>query len=196
MRAGGLMAVLGPFSVAGQPVAAQRYASLAGHVLDTSGGGISGAVVTVTNQETGFRRSAESEIGGAYAVSPLEAGLLQNHRAQRGIPHPGALWHALGGSAGRRGRFRAPGGQHLETVTVEGVPSPLDREDAAPKPPSSTTKSPACRSTAGACCSFSMPRPAPMSRPPRAAKPGNSPPPGSGPTRTTSRWMGSAPTTA
>ena len=73
MRVGVPVAVLAAILVAGAPVAAQHYASLAGHVLDTSGGGISGAVVTVTNQDTGFRRSAESEVGGAYAVAPLEA---------------------------------------------------------------------------------------------------------------------------
>src|SRR5271157_3432894 len=74
VRARVIIAVLAAILLAGRPMSAQRYASLAGHVLDTSGGGIAGAVVTVTNQDTGFRRSAESETGGAYAVVPLEAG--------------------------------------------------------------------------------------------------------------------------
>ncbi len=131
MRAGGLMAVLGAIFVAGQPVAAQRYTSLAGHVLDTSGGGISGAVVTVTNQETGFRRSAESEIGGAYAVSPLETGVYKITVRKEGFRTLVRFGMPLGEARAAAADFVLPVGSILETVTVEGTPSPLDREDAA-----------------------------------------------------------------
>jgi hypothetical protein len=133
MRAGGLMAVLGAILVAGQPVAAQRYASLAGHVLDTSGGGISGAVVTVTNQETGFRRSAETEIGGAYAVSPLEAGVYKITVRKEGFRTLVRFGMPLAEARAAAADFVLPVGSIFETVTVEGVPSPLDREDAAPE---------------------------------------------------------------
>ena len=131
MRGGGLMAVLGAIFVAGQPVAAQRYTSLAGHVLDTSGGGISGAVVTVTNQETGFRRSAESEIGGAYAVSPLEAGVYKITVRKEGFRTLVRFGMALAEARAAAADFVLPVGSILETVTVEGTPSLLERADAA-----------------------------------------------------------------
>jgi hypothetical protein len=131
MRAGGLMAVLGAIFMAGQPMAAQRYASLSGHVLDTSGGGIGGAVVTITNQETGFRRSAESEIGGAYAVSPLEAGVYKITVRKEGFRTLVRFGLALMGAQATAADFVLPVGSILETVTVEGTPSPLEREDAA-----------------------------------------------------------------
>ncbi|MGD0048907.1 MAG: TonB-dependent receptor [Bryobacteraceae bacterium] len=131
MRAGGLMAVLWAILMAGQPVAAQRYASLAGHVLDTSGGGISGAVVTVTNQETGFRRSAESETGGAYAVSPLEAGVYKISVRKEGFRTLVRFGLPLTEARAAGADFVLPVGSIFETVTVEGVPSPLDRQDAA-----------------------------------------------------------------
>jgi hypothetical protein len=127
------MAVLWAILVAGQPVAAQHYASLAGHVLDTSGGGISGAVVTITNQETGFRRSAESEVGGAYAVNPLEAGVYKITVRKEGFRTLVRFGMALEEARPAAADFVLPVGSIFETVTVEGVPSPLDRADAAPE---------------------------------------------------------------
>jgi len=127
------MAVLGAILVAGQPVAAQRYASLAGHVLDTSGGGISGAVVTVTNQETGFRRNAESEIGGAYAVSPLEAGVYKITVRKEGFRTLVRFGMSLAEAQPAAADFVLPVGSILETVIVEGTRSPLERQDAAPE---------------------------------------------------------------
>ena len=125
------MAVLGAIFMAGQPVAAQRYASLAGHVLDTTGGGISGAMVTVTNQETGFRRSAESEIGGAYAVSPLETGIYKITVRKEGFRTLVRFGMPLAEAQVAAADFVLPVGSILETVVVEGTPSPLEREDAA-----------------------------------------------------------------
>jgi len=125
------MAVVGAILMAGQPVAAQRYAGLAGHVLDTSGGGIAGAVVTVTNQDTGFRRVAESETGGAYAVSPLEAGTYKITVRKEGFRTLVRFGMLLGDAQAGAADFVLPVGSILETVTVEGTPAPLDREDAA-----------------------------------------------------------------
>ncbi len=125
------MAVLGAIFLAGQPVAAQRFASLAGHVLDTSGGGISDAVVTVTNQDTGFRRSAESDFGGAYAVSPLESGVYKITVRKEGFRTLVRFGMSLAEAQEAAADFVLPVGSMLETITVEGTPSPLDREDAA-----------------------------------------------------------------
>ncbi len=56
------------------PLSGQRSASVAGHILDATGAGVPAATVTVINQKTGFHRTAESEPGGAYAVTSLEPG--------------------------------------------------------------------------------------------------------------------------
>src|SRR5579871_4203450 len=56
------------------PVSAQRYADLYGRILDTSDSGIGDAAITVTNEETGFRRAAVSEPTGEYSVGTLEPG--------------------------------------------------------------------------------------------------------------------------
>ena len=54
--------------------AAQPYSDLAGRILDQSEAGIPDASITVVNEDTGFRRAAESEPGGSYAIGPLEPG--------------------------------------------------------------------------------------------------------------------------
>jgi hypothetical protein len=54
--------------------AADRYANIYGRILDTSGAGIAQASVTVVNEDNGFRRVTESELGGAYAVGFLQPG--------------------------------------------------------------------------------------------------------------------------
>ena len=133
MRAGGLMAVVAAIFMAGQPVSAQRYASLTGHVLDTSGGGIAGALVTVTNQESGFRHSAETEIGGGYAVRPLEAGVYKVTVRKEGFRTLVRFGMPLGEAQTAAADFVLPVGSITETVTVQGTPSPLEREDAAPE---------------------------------------------------------------
>jgi hypothetical protein len=133
MRARVVIAVLAAILLAGRPVAAQRYASLAGHVLDTSGGGIAGAVVTVTNQDTGFRRSAESETGGAYAVVPLEAGVYKITVRKEGFRTLVRFGMSLAEAQSAAADFVLPVGSILETVIVEGTPSPLERQDAAPE---------------------------------------------------------------
>src|ERR1039458_7136916 len=53
---------------------AQRYAELFGQILDPSQAGITDAVVTVVDEDTGFRRQVLSEAGGMYAVGSLAPG--------------------------------------------------------------------------------------------------------------------------
>ena len=71
------VAILGFSLICSIPATAQRYASLTGHILDPSEAGISGAAVMVVNEDTGFRRSAVSELGGTYLISSLDAGMYK-----------------------------------------------------------------------------------------------------------------------
>jgi hypothetical protein len=114
------------------PVAAQRSASVVGRVLDSTGAGISAANITVINEKTGFRRSTESEPGGAYAVTSLEPGeytikvTKEQFRPINNFNVPLAAQSAtqidfvlqVGSVFG--GEFR-----------VEGIASPIERADAS-----------------------------------------------------------------
>jgi hypothetical protein len=53
---------------------AQQYADLSGLILDTSSGSVWGALVTVINEETGFRRSTFSQTDGWYVIASLQPG--------------------------------------------------------------------------------------------------------------------------
>jgi hypothetical protein len=56
------------------PVHAQVTAAISGTVADPSGGGVSGAMVTVKSVETGATRSATTDSAGHYAVLSLPLG--------------------------------------------------------------------------------------------------------------------------
>ena len=113
------------------PAAAQSYASLAGHIFDTSQAGIAGAAVTVVNQETGFRRTAESELGGGYAIGSLEAGLYKVTVRKENFQTVVRFNLALTSSASTLADFTLPVGSVLETIVVHGEAPPLERDGAA-----------------------------------------------------------------
>jgi hypothetical protein len=56
------------------PALAQQQTSISGRVVDSSGGGLPGATVTVTSQSTGFTRTVVTAETGGYAVPNLEPG--------------------------------------------------------------------------------------------------------------------------
>src|ERR1700730_14359254 len=59
------------------PVPAQRFAHLHGRILDPSEAAVTDAVVTVVNDETGFRRITQSQPDGEYIVSSLQPGIYK-----------------------------------------------------------------------------------------------------------------------
>ena len=112
-------------------VAAQRYATLHGRVLDTSEGGIGDAEVAVVSQQTGFRRTAWSEVGGAYAVGSLDPGLYKLTVRKDGFRTLVQFNVALNAGGATALDFVLPVGSTQETITVEGTPPLIEREDAA-----------------------------------------------------------------
>jgi hypothetical protein len=112
-------------------VAAQRYADLNGRVLDTSGGGIADAEVTVVSQDTGFRRATQSELGGVYDVASLEPGLYKITVRREGFRTLVQFNVPLHSGRATPLDFVLPVGSTQETVTVEGAPPLIDRDDAS-----------------------------------------------------------------
>jgi outer membrane receptor protein involved in Fe transport len=60
---------------AAAPVAGQQRGSVGGRVIDSGGGVLPGATITVTNQGTGFTREAVTAETGAYTVPNLDPGI-------------------------------------------------------------------------------------------------------------------------
>jgi hypothetical protein len=111
--------------------AAQRYADLHGWVLDTSEGGIAEAVVTVVNEDSGFRRVTRSEPGGAYAVASLHPGIYKISIRKEGFIPVVRFGVHLAVSTLTRADFILPVGTRTESITVFGNPPTLDRQDAS-----------------------------------------------------------------
>ena len=63
------------FIVATIPAAAQQRGSVSGRILDTDGLVLPGATVTITEQNTGFTRTAITAENGAYLVPNLDPGM-------------------------------------------------------------------------------------------------------------------------
>lgn len=125
-RCAALAVVLG---FCGAPVLAQQRAGLFGRILDTSEAGISEALVSAVDQQTGFRRSATSEPGGAYALGSLDPGTYKITVRRQGFVSVVRFDVRLAPGAARAD-FVLPVGSVEETITVVGT-APLVREDDA-----------------------------------------------------------------
>jgi outer membrane receptor protein involved in Fe transport len=70
-----LTCLLALISVCAPPASGQAItATLSGRILDTSGGSVSRATVTITSAATGFVRTAQSSDNGEYTIPALPAG--------------------------------------------------------------------------------------------------------------------------
>lgn len=95
---------------------------LAGLVLDSSGGAVGGAAVTLVNQENGIRRSVRSSDEGVYAIPSVRPGpykLTVRKEGFRSVTRTG-LQLELGRSA--RVDFSLQVGSVEEVITVESSP--------------------------------------------------------------------------
>jgi hypothetical protein len=113
------------------PVVAQHYASLTGHIFDTSQAGIGGASITATNEDTGFRRVIESAPDGGYVISALETGLYKVTVRKENFQTVVRFHLALEASASTLADFTLPVGSILETIVVHGEAQPLERDGVA-----------------------------------------------------------------
>ncbi len=113
------------------PAAAQSYSTLYGKIADTSEGGISGAAISVVNEETGARRLAQSEPEGSYSVSSLQPGAYTVTVRREGFIAAIRFGVRLDPNSGTRADFNLPVGSMLESITVHGTAPMLERTDAS-----------------------------------------------------------------
>jgi len=113
------------------PAWTQRYAELAGQILDPSEAGITGAVVTVVDEDTGFRRQVLSEAGGMYAVGSLAPGSYKITVRKEGFGTVVQFGVKLSGAAPTRLDFRLPVSPFPDSITVVGTAPTLERQDAS-----------------------------------------------------------------
>lgn len=124
-----LLVLAGPMAIA--RLRAQTLNHISGLIVDASSGSVPGALVTVVNEDTGFRRVAQSRPDGAYAVAPLEAGVYKITVRKAGFRTSIRFGVRLGRAQPARVDFKLIVGSVQETVTVAGSAPLLDSEDAA-----------------------------------------------------------------
>jgi len=83
-RSWALALVMFVFTV-GSIVAQTSKGILAGTVRDTTGAGIPGANITITNQDTGETRSVKSESIGSYRADAISPGIYKLHAEASGF---------------------------------------------------------------------------------------------------------------
>lgn len=129
--AGRWVEILGLVAVFAIPAAAQRYANLTGHILDTSEAGIAGAAVSVVNEDTGFRRGTTSEVGGGYLISSLDPGIYKITVRRENFQTVVRFNLELRPATSTVADFTLPVGSVMETIVVHGDADPIERDSAA-----------------------------------------------------------------
>src|SRR5438128_2617497 len=113
------------------PLAAQQYSHLSGLILDSSDAGVPGAMVSVTNEDTGFRRVVYSRTDGGYMVASLEPGVYKITVRKPGFRTKIRFGVKLEVSQPARLDFALAVGSMQEAITVEGAPPLLNSADGS-----------------------------------------------------------------
>ncbi len=115
----------------GAPAPAQLLANLYGRVLDPSEAAVAGASITVVSEDTGFRRYAESQADGEYAVGSLQAGVYKITVRKEGFRAMVRFNVRLEAAHAARVDFLLSMGAIEETITVEGTAPLLSPDEAS-----------------------------------------------------------------
>ena len=131
MNAGPLVAVLLAHLVCSLPAWAQRSAYIHGHVIDPSEAAVPEALITVVNQESGFRHVAQTGAEGDYAVGSLESGIYKVTVRKDGFRTMIRFNVKVANLEAARVDFTLSVGAVQETITVEGTAPLAGQEDAS-----------------------------------------------------------------
>src|SRR5215471_4743348 len=105
--------------------------SLAGVVLDTSGAALGSATVAVMDEDTGVRRTTQTNAEGAYAIYGLPAGTYRITVRRPGFQTM-VRWNVnLEPATALKLDFAMQVGSSRTVVTVEGAPARMNANDAS-----------------------------------------------------------------
>ena len=113
------------------PLGAQQYSRLTGVITDPAGKPVADAAVSVTSEETGFRRVATSFDNGGYSVSSLQPGHYKIIVRKLGFPTLVRAGVKVDVAQTARVDFELRLDSLRETITVESTPIAPNTEDAA-----------------------------------------------------------------
>jgi len=119
------------FFVAAAPAIAEQLSTLYGRIVDPSEAGIQDASVVIVNEDTGFRRSLQSDNDGSYAAAALEPGSYKITVRKDGFRTVIRFGVPLSAGLSTRADFNLPVGSMMESITVHGTAPLLDDDDAS-----------------------------------------------------------------
>jgi hypothetical protein len=131
MPVGRLLSLAVVVCVSMAPARAQRYGEVFGKIVDSSQGGVSDASIMIVDEDTGFRRTVQSETGGAYAIGSLAPGSYKITVRKEGFRPVMKFGVKVSSGAAAREDFQLPLGSMEESVTVVGTAPALERPDAS-----------------------------------------------------------------
>src|SRR5260370_11481815 len=131
MNAGRLIALCFAGLIGSAPAPAQRLAYLSGRILDPSEAAVTDAAITVVNDETGVRHTAQTQPDGEYVVSSLPPGIYKVMVRKDGFRSMIRFNVKLETRQPARADFRLSVGAVQETITLEGAAPLLGQADAS-----------------------------------------------------------------
>jgi hypothetical protein len=113
------------------PLGAQQYSRLTGVITDPAGHPVAGAAVSITSEDTGFRRATYTFDSGSYSVSSLQPGPYKIIVRKQGFPTLVRMGVKLDVAQTARVDFELRLDSLHETITIEGNPIAPNTEDAS-----------------------------------------------------------------
>ena len=101
---------------------------ISGRVTDSSGAALAGAVVTLTNEQTGLVQTAGTETAGAYVFASVPAGRYKIRVEVTGFKPVERLNLELDAASRRAADFQLEVGSLTETVSVASVTSQVETQ--------------------------------------------------------------------
>lgn len=112
-------------------VTAQQHTHLSGLVRDPSDAAVHGASVSVVNEDTGFRRTVNSQSDGSYVVASLQPGVYKITVRKEGFLTVIQFGVKLDVAQPARVDFNLRLGSVQDSITVESSPVLLNSDDAS-----------------------------------------------------------------
>lgn len=109
--------------------ASAQRGTLFGRILDPSEGAVAEAAITVTSEDTGFRRITASDPGGNFAVAALDPGIYKITVRKEGFQTAIKFGVRLPGDTPVRADFVLTVGSIEQTITVEDTEPLVARAD-------------------------------------------------------------------
>jgi hypothetical protein len=131
MTCGRIVSLIAIGVLSGAAASAQPSGYLYGRILDPSDAAVAEAAITVLNEDSGFRRTMESQSDGVYSVGSLAPGSYKITVRKEGFRTVIRFHVRVDRNETTRVDFALTLGSMQETITVEGTTSIVQRDEAS-----------------------------------------------------------------